>query len=122
MSLEQDEKEIAAKADVAPRVSLKDLKDFITNRYVVNGADLAQCMNLSPCEQLAGLTLAICVCKNGYVLIGTSAVADVANYNKEIGERIAFEHVLHQLWPLLGFQLRSKLQSEDDAKKALGGY
>jgi hypothetical protein len=42
---------------------------------------------------------------NGYTSTGESACVDPANYNKEIGEKLAYDNAFRKLWPLFGFVL-----------------
>lgn len=49
---------------------------------------------------------------NGFNVIGKSACADPANYNKEIGEKVAFDDAFNQLWALEGYLLREKISEE----------
>ena len=54
-----------------------------------------------------GETVTICniVLDNGYSVRGESACVNPANYNKEIGERVAHDQAFNKLWPLFGFLL-----------------
>ena len=54
-----------------------------------------------------GETTTHCLVKldNGYTVSGESACVNPANYNKEIGERIAHDNAFQKLWPLFGFLL-----------------
>lgn len=74
-------------------------------------------------------TLTVCVITtvNGFQLVGKSACADPANYNQEIGEKVAYDDAFRQLWPLEGYQLRERMTFNaalcdpapaDDAAKA----
>jgi hypothetical protein len=45
---------------------------------------------------------------NGFVVTGESACVDPANYNREIGEKIAWDNAFAELWPLFGFLLAEK--------------
>jgi hypothetical protein len=45
---------------------------------------------------------------NGYGVSAESACVNVANYNQEIGEKIAYDNAFRQLWPLFGFLLAEK--------------
>ncbi len=47
--------------------------------------------------------------RNGFVLIGKSAAASEANFDTEIGERLALDDAKQQMWPLLGYALRNQL-------------
>jgi hypothetical protein len=56
-------------------------------------------------------TMTICVINldNGFQVIGKSACADPDNYNKDIGQKIAYDNAFRELWPLFGFLLKEKL-------------
>lgn len=47
--------------------------------------------------------------KNGFTVEGQSACVDIANFNKELGQKIAREMAVEKIWPLLGFRLADKL-------------
>ncbi len=51
---------------------------------------------------------------NGYTVNGFSACVNPENYNKEIGEKIAYDNAYRELWPLFGFILaeKNKLRKE----------
>ncbi len=49
---------------------------------------------------------------NGYLATGESACVDPANYNAEIGEKLAYADAFRKLWPLFGFLLaESRMRS-----------
>lgn len=52
-------------------------------------------------------TVTICniTLDNGYSVRGESACVDPANFNREIGEKIAHDNAVNKLWPLFGFLL-----------------
>ena len=56
---------------------------------------------------LPGTTVTICsiTIDNGYSVRGESACVDPINYNKEIGEELAYKQAFENLWPLFGFLL-----------------
>lgn len=60
-------------------------------------------------DPLALLTICVLVLDNGFTIVGKSACADPKNFNAEIGKKIAREDAVRQIWPFLGFQLRTKL-------------
>lgn len=62
-------------------------------------------------------TLTMCVIRldNGFTVTGESACADPANYNKEVGEKIAYENAFNKLWPLFGFLLKEKMHLASQA-------
>lgn len=47
--------------------------------------------------------------KNGFTFTGESACVDPANYNKEIGEQIAFDNAFDEMWGPYGFALSQHL-------------
>lgn len=63
-------------------------------------------------------TLTICVLTldNGFTVTGESACADPANYNQEIGEKIAYDMAERKIWPLLGFALKEAMAARAAAK------
>lgn len=63
-----------------------------------------------------GTTLTVCclTLPNGYVLVGTSAAASPENFNREIGEKIAFQEARDQAWHLEGYLLKQRLFEEQD--------
>jgi hypothetical protein len=55
------------------------------------------------------LTFCVLVLRNGFTVTGESACASSENFNAEIGKRIARENAVAKVWPLMGYELRSKL-------------
>lgn len=89
------EKDIAAKGLAAPRVTLEQIKERICHtEYAVFGGVLTICI----------ITL-----KNGFMVTGESACASPANFDREIGERLAREDAKRKIWALEGYQLRTRL-------------
>jgi hypothetical protein len=109
MSLEKTEAECAANA-IAPRVSLDDIEKAIAAEYSFTADDAIQ--NAPGHPSLRLLTLCLIVMKNGFVVVGKSAPASPANFNRELGAKLAREDAIRQLWPLMGYALREHLQSE----------
>jgi hypothetical protein len=58
-----------------------------------------------------GLKTTICfiILSNGFEIVGTSACVDPANFNQEIGEKIARDDAINKLWSLEGYLLQQKL-------------
>lgn len=115
------EQELAARA-IAPRVSELDIEAEITSEYCftakqgVLGAIVADGVAATVYEQanavpqpLSLLTICVLVLRNGYTVTGTSAVASPANFDADIGKRVARADAVRQVWPLLGYALRDRL-------------
>ena len=58
------------------------------------------------------LTVAVITTVNGFHIVGKSACADPANYNQEIGEKVAYDDAFKQLWSLEGYLLREEISKE----------
>lgn len=108
MSLEYTEAECAAVA-TAPRVSLADIEAAISGRYSFSGFEAVPGGHPSHDEGLKRLSLCILVMKNGFMVVGKSAPASPANFNADLGCKLAYEDCIRQLWPLMGFALRERI-------------
>jgi hypothetical protein len=60
-------------------------------------------------ESLSLLTFCVLTLRNGFTVVGKSACASPANFNPEIGRQVARGDAVRQVWPLLGYELRSAL-------------
>lgn len=109
----QIEQEIQDKGLTAPRVTPSDIDRVIKHEYYftaqqgVQGSapHLAQYSDMS----LDLLTFCVLVLRNGFTVTGESACASPENYDAELGKKIARANAVNKLWPLLGYELRSKL-------------
>ena len=84
-------------ASPAPRVTAEYMQSRITETTFTRFTD----------------TVTICNIRldNGYSVRGESACVSPANYNQEIGEKIAYDAAFNKLWPLFGFLLAEKLMN-----------
>lgn len=103
------EEEIQAKGLTAPRVTPADIEATIAAEYCFTAADGASGCPQHPSLEL--LTFCVLVLKNGFTVTGESACADARNFNAELGRRIARTHAVEKIWPLLGYELRTRLSS-----------
>lgn len=111
--LERDIKR--AGADKAPRVTPDDVKANIVSEFYFTAADGVRGeshMGTSPngsAKSLELLTFCVLVLKNGFTVTGESACASPENFNAEIGRNVAKENAVSKIWPLMGYELRSRL-------------
>jgi hypothetical protein len=64
-------------------------------------------------KKLSGkLTHCTLILENGFEVTGESACVDPANYDKVIGERIAYENAFEKIWAVEGYLLQEKLYLE----------
>lgn len=133
------EDEIQAKGLTAPRITQADIEGNIVSEhyftardgrrgalheetYVGREAPLPNNEDLKPLELL---TFCVLVLRNGFTVTGESACASPENFDAELGRKIAREKAVEKIWPLMGYELRSKLSrpvlTEGDALADLNG-
>lgn len=54
------------------------------------------------------LTVCVLELQNGFFVIGESAASSLENFDKELGEQIAYKNALDKVWMLEGYLLREK--------------
>ena len=116
---EQIEQEIQAKGLTAPRITPADIEASIASESYFTAADGVNGANPSnsllneyvtaPGLPLSLLTFCVLVLRNGFTVTGESACASPENFDAEIGRKIARQNATQKIWPLMGYELRSKL-------------
>ena len=101
----------AAFVATAPRVSLRDIEDAIAARYDMTG-EAAVGPDMPAHSSLGVLSLCLLVTQNGFTVVGKSAPASPENFDAELGRKLAYEDAVRQLWPLMGYALRDRLNSD----------
>ncbi|MDD0823750.1 Gp49 family protein [Mannheimia sp. AT1] len=79
----------------APRVTKEHLESIITNKAFHRLSET--------------LTVCVLTLHNGFTVTGESACVSPANYNQEIGEKVAYQNAFDKLWQLEGYALKNKL-------------
>jgi len=112
MTQDITEAEIAA-VSTAPRITPADIEANIASEHYFNAGEIQSpvYVNGKPtyCDALNLLTFCVLVLQNGFTVTGESACASPANYNAEIGKRIARENAVNKIWPLMGYALKQRL-------------
>lgn len=101
------EKEIQDKGLNAPRLTPEHIDAQIMSEVSGRASELFKDVPTS--VQLQCLTICILTLKNGFTIVGKSACASPANYDAELGHKIARDDARKQIWALEGYLLRSKL-------------
>lgn len=115
---------VAAGANVAPRITMDDIEAnikgqvFFTGAEGYKGSSGMDALGLIGGSSLSLLTLCVITLNNGFTVVGQSACASPQNFNADIGKRIAREDAIRQIWPLMGYELRSKLAAQWQAVRA----
>jgi hypothetical protein len=114
MNDNQIEAAIVANGRAYPRITMDDIKDNIIWEYYFTAADGAEGAgygNYTPKHPLSLLTFCVLVLRNGFTVTGESACVSPENFDAEIGRQIAYENALEKIWPLMGYELKSKLST-----------
>ena len=115
MNDQQIEQEIQAKGLTAPRITPADIEANIASEHYFTAGDgiAGRCYSeisaLHSPSSLELLTFCVLVLKNGFTVTGESACASPENFDAEIGRKIARENAINKVWPLMGYELKSKL-------------
>lgn len=127
----QIEQEIQAKGLTSPRITPADIEaniasehyftagegvigTFVAGEFGAHGGDtvavrrdIASPEALKPSLNL--LTFCVLVLRNGFTVTGESACASPENFDAEVGRKIARQNAVQKIWPLMGYELKSKL-------------
>ena len=119
MSNQTIEQEIQAKGLTAPRITQADVEANIASEHyftaeqgveAVEGAGSFHPNKVTPnWGALSLLTFCVLVLRNGFTVTGESACASPENFDAELGRKIARQNAVQKIWPLMGYELRTKL-------------
>jgi hypothetical protein len=109
----------------APRVTLQAIEDNILAENYFSAMHGALAAAAAPGtegseatapvpEGLRRLTFCILTLKNGFTVTGQSSCVDIANFDGELGNKLAREDAVRQIWPLMGYELRTRLAGIDN--------
>ena len=125
MSDQDIEQEIQAKGLTAPRVTPADIDANIASEHYFTAANGVYGAAYEGAQQviihfedahdyddhLNLLTFCVLVLRNGFTVTGESACASPENFDAEIGRKIARDNAAQKIWPLMGYELKSKLRA-----------
>jgi len=113
------EQEIQAKGLNAPRVTPADVEASIASEFYFTAADgCFGAIGHRPNGVRAGtalslLTFCVLILRNGTKIVGINyGSIDPAQHSVERGREDARAQAVEQIWPLLGYELRSKLAKD----------
>lgn len=117
MSDKKIEQQIQAKGLTAPRITPEDIEDSIDQEWSFTAAKGVEGRDgrgfiLLQGSPLHRLTFCVIVLKNGFTVTGESACASPENFDEDLGRKIARENAVQKIWPLMGYELRSKLAAQ----------
>lgn len=110
------ERLIQTKGKTAARVTPQDIERAITSEHYFTAGQAVE-QQTAPHEQIPAslylLTFCVLTLRNGFTVTGESACASPENFDVQIGRAIARENAVQKIWPLLGYELRTKLAAEE---------
>lgn len=110
------ERLIQTKGKTAARVTPQDIERAITSEHYFTAGQAVE-QQTAPHEQIPTslylLTFCVLTLRNGFTVTGESACASPENFDVQIGRAIARENAVQRIWPLLGYELRTKLAAEE---------
>ena len=110
------ERLIQSKGKTATRVTPRDVERAITSEHYFTAGQAVE-QQTAPHEQIPTslylLTFCVLTLRNGFTVTGESACASPENFDVQIGRAIARENAVQKIWPLLGYELRTKLAAEE---------
>lgn len=109
MNDETIEQEIQAKGLTAPRVTLDAIEANIASEYYFTAPECDDHTDWEVSKALELLTFCVLVLRNGFTVTGESACASPENFDPEIGRKIARQHAVQKIWPLMGYALKEQL-------------
>lgn len=99
------EKEIQAKGLTAPRVTPEDIDANISDVEIVKHVTKSGKV----------LRWAVITTQNGFAVVGKpSASVSIENDNEEVGAKVALGNSREEMWPLMGYELQSKLSQMEE--------
>ena len=110
------ERLIQTKGKTAARVTPQDIERAITSEHYFTAGQAVE-QQTAPHEQIPTslhlLTFCVLTLRNGFTVTGESACASPENFDVQIGRAIARENAVQKIWPLLGYELRTRLAAEE---------
>ncbi len=118
MSDQSIEQQIQAKGLTAPRVTPADIEANIKQEYYFTAGDgFCGATGGEVYPSILGLlTFCVLELQNGFTVTGESACASPANFDAEIGRKIARQNAVQKIWPLMGYELKSKLAAATESE------
>lgn len=107
------EKVIQEKGLTAPRITPDDIEENIVGEHFFTAAEGLAGREVAPItnapQALSLLTFCVLLLRNGFTITGESACASPENFDAELGRKIARKNAIEKIYPLMGYELRTKL-------------
>lgn len=122
---QQIEQEIQSKNLNAPRLTPDHIDSKIKAVEYILPRDVCKCDNgvevFDAPLPLQTLTFCILTLENGFTVTGESACASPANFDAEIGKKIAYDNAREKIWLLEGYLLKENLHKQNSKVELQAG-
>ena len=112
------EAEIQAKGLTAPRVTPADIEANIVSEHYFTADDGVTGVSFKNKSQevfpseLACVTICTMILRNGHKIVGVNeGPVSPANFDPELGRKLARQKAIDQIWPLMGYELKCRLHA-----------
>lgn len=87
---------------------MRDTSETLPNKLTMG--DILDTVIRADYYRLGDSTTTICrlTLRNGFTVIGQSACIDPLEFNKSIGEKVAWDNALEKIWELEGYLLQQR--------------
>lgn len=95
----------------SPSITLSNVQDCISTVHYFTASQgvIGSGQQMQFGSPLLTLSFCVLVLKNGFTVTGESACVSPDNYNVKTGQDIARANAENKIWPLLAYQLKTKI-------------
>lgn len=116
----QIEEEIIAKGLTDARVTFESINSQIVKEMyfsagdgIIGNPESPSIITEKEFEPFDMITFCVILMKNGHRIVGVNeGPISSSNFDAELGRKMARANAIDKIWPLLGYELRSKLHNE----------
>ncbi len=102
--VEEEDEPMTAPPPATPLVTSSMVDSEIIGEFYRNLGSAIK----APEGPAGNVTLCVLILRNGFVIVGTSYCVSSANFNEEVGQRLAREDALRQVGPFMGWREADK--------------
>lgn len=120
MTDHQIKTEIQANGLTAPRITPEDIEaNIVKEAYftaaegIAGHATMTGDYSKTITTEHTLLTFCVLTLRNGFTVTGESACVSPENFDAEKGRKYARENAIEKIWPMMGYELKSKLAEVD---------
>lgn len=97
----------------APRVTPSSVEDELAEEYYFTGRQAVLALGKTDHPELERLTICVLRLRSGALVVGTSIVVSLENFDESVARQRAYRDAMAKLTDHLGFQMKQALYAED---------